>query len=104
MYFQNYDAESVNKVACKMEAAGQKPNVMVDMSHANSSKDHKNQPSVCTALAKQVALADTHSIQCQIVYQVANDQKGLMGVMIESHINAGSQKLKPGQTDVSSLK
>mmetsp|Transcript_6714 Transcript_6714/g.16432 ORF Transcript_6714/g.16432 Transcript_6714/m.16432 type:complete len:804 (+) Transcript_6714:311-2722(+) len=87
MYFQNYDAETVGKVASKMEAAGQRPNVMIDLSHANSCKDHKNQPSVCSAVSKQIA----------------NNQKGLMGVMIESHLKAGSQKLKPGKTDVSTL-
>eukprot|EP00471_Norrisiella_sphaerica_P002332 CAMPEP_0184477886 /NCGR_PEP_ID=MMETSP0113_2-20130426/15_1 /TAXON_ID=91329 /ORGANISM="Norrisiella sphaerica, Strain BC52" /LENGTH=798 /DNA_ID=CAMNT_0026855485 /DNA_START=42 /DNA_END=2438 /DNA_ORIENTATION=- len=88
MYFQNYDAESVSKVAAKMEAAGQRPNIMIDFSHANSCKDHKNQPSVCDAVCAQIAA----------------DQKGLMGVMIESHINEGAQKLSPGKTDVSTLK
>jgi len=54
MYFQNYDADTVSKVASKMEGAGQIPNIMIDMSHANSCKDHKNQPSVCKAVCKQV--------------------------------------------------
>mmetsp|Transcript_14531 Transcript_14531/g.29379 ORF Transcript_14531/g.29379 Transcript_14531/m.29379 type:complete len:800 (-) Transcript_14531:280-2679(-) len=88
MWCQNYDEDSVNQVCKKMEAAGLRPNVMVDMSHANSCKDHKNQPSVCEAICKQLE----------------NGQNGLMGVMIESHIKAGNQKLKPGVTDVKTLK
>ncbi|GAB5354146.1 hypothetical protein AAMO2058_000094800 [Amorphochlora amoebiformis] len=88
MYFQNYDENTIKKVAKKMEGAGMRPNIMVDLSHANSSKDHKNQPSVCESVCTMIG----------------KGEKGLMGVMIESHINAGNQKLKPGKTDVCSLK
>eukprot|EP00472_Partenskyella_glossopodia_P013594 CAMPEP_0197541338 /NCGR_PEP_ID=MMETSP1318-20131121/67104_1 /TAXON_ID=552666 /ORGANISM="Partenskyella glossopodia, Strain RCC365" /LENGTH=798 /DNA_ID=CAMNT_0043100501 /DNA_START=17 /DNA_END=2413 /DNA_ORIENTATION=+ len=88
MYFQNYDETTVQKVVDKMKASGLQGKVMVDMSHANSCKDHKNQPTVCKAICKQLEAG----------------QNGLMGVMIESHLNPGNQKLKPGVTDVSSLK
>lgn len=43
----------------------------------NSSKDHRNQPKVAAAIAEQIA----------------NGEEFIMGVMIESHINEGSQKV-----------
>ena len=50
---------------------------MVDCSHGNSEKNHKNQPKVAAALAEQIA----------------NGENAIMGVMIESHINEGNQKV-----------
>eukprot|EP00468_Gymnochlora_sp_CCMP2014_P008103 CAMPEP_0167757534 /NCGR_PEP_ID=MMETSP0110_2-20121227/9977_1 /TAXON_ID=629695 /ORGANISM="Gymnochlora sp., Strain CCMP2014" /LENGTH=799 /DNA_ID=CAMNT_0007643731 /DNA_START=36 /DNA_END=2435 /DNA_ORIENTATION=+ len=88
MYHQNYDEGTIKTVIEKMKGAGLRPNVMIDFSHANSCKDHKNQPNVCDAVCKQIA----------------SGQKAIMGVMIESHLVEGNQKLKPGQTDVSTLK
>ncbi|KLU89295.1 hypothetical protein MAPG_08269, partial [Magnaporthiopsis poae ATCC 64411] len=49
----------------------------VDCSHGNSLKDHRNQPKVAATLAEQIAKGET----------------GIMGVMIESNIGEGSQKV-----------
>ncbi|KAJ2371488.1 3-deoxy-7-phosphoheptulonate synthase [Coemansia sp. RSA 2607] len=50
---------------------------MVDCSHGNSSKDHRNQPKVCSDIAKQVAAGN----------------QSIVGVMIESNINEGRQNI-----------
>ncbi|HMG84730.1 MAG TPA: 3-deoxy-7-phosphoheptulonate synthase, partial [Terracidiphilus sp.] len=77
----NYTAESVAQTSKAMEAAGLQPRIMIDCSHANSNKDHLRQPIVCHDLAAQVA-AGNHNI---------------IGVMIESNLVSGAQKLVPGQ-------
>lgn len=84
----NYDAESVAKAAASLEKAGVDPAIMIDCSHANSQKKHKNQPIVAADIAKQLAAGDTK----------------IRGVMVESHLSEGAQKLDPGKTDPSSLK
>mmetsp|Transcript_11231 Transcript_11231/g.20755 ORF Transcript_11231/g.20755 Transcript_11231/m.20755 type:complete len:380 (-) Transcript_11231:98-1237(-) len=84
----NFDEESV-KAACKvMESSGLEPRVMVDCSHGNSKKDHKNQAGVAEEVCRQIAAGD----------------KSIIGFMIESHLFEGKQKLEPGQTDLSTLK
>ncbi|MEO7939016.1 MAG: 3-deoxy-7-phosphoheptulonate synthase [Burkholderiaceae bacterium] len=83
----NYDADSV-AAACKaLTAAGLPPTLMVDCSHANSSKQHEKQLDVARAIASQVA-GGSHSV---------------FGVMVESHLNAGAQKFTPGKDDPQSL-
>ena len=83
----NYDAVSV-AAACKDLVAAKLPaSLMVDCSHANSSKQHQKQIEVAGDIAAQIA-GGSHSI---------------FGVMIESHINAGAQKFTPGKDDVSKL-
>jgi 3-deoxy-7-phosphoheptulonate synthase len=83
----NYDAESV-AAACKdLEASKLHPSLMVDFSHANSSKQHEKQLDV----AKDIA------------GQISGGSKSVFGVMIESHIVAGAQKFTPGKDDVSQL-
>lgn len=52
---------------------------MIDCSHGNSSKNHRNQPIVASSIAQQVAAGDF----------------SITGVMIESHINEGNQKVGP---------
>ena len=83
----NYDAASV-AAACKdLEAAKLPATLMVDCSHANSSKQHEKQLDVARDIASQIA-GGSHSV---------------FGVMIESHINAGAQKFTPGKDDASAL-
>jgi 3-deoxy-7-phosphoheptulonate synthase len=77
----NYTAESVAETAAQMEKAGLQPRIMIDFSHANSSKDYRRQATVCHDVAGQIAGGD----------------KRIMGVMIESNLVAGAQPLKPGQ-------
>ncbi len=77
----NYDADSVKAVAEALTKAGLAPRVMVDASHANSGKNHENQPAVVAEIAAQVATGASP----------------IMGVMIESNLVAGRQDIVPGQ-------
>ena len=77
----NYDAPSV-EAACKDVASnGLASRIMIDASHANSSKNPANQVPVCADIAKQIAEGDSR----------------IVGVMIESHLVAGRQDLVPGK-------
>ena len=79
----NYDAASV-AAACKdLEKAKLPTTLMVDCSHANSSKQHEKQVEVAADIATQIA-AGSHSV---------------FGVMVESHLKAGAQKFTPGKDD-----
>jgi len=77
----NYDSASIDKVSEELEEAGLSPNVMIDFSHANSSKQYKVQLDVGMDVAKQI---------------VAGDRR-IFGVMIESHLLAGRQDIVEGQ-------
>lgn len=76
----NYDADSVASTAQQMEKTGVAPRIMVDCSHANSSKDHRKQAAVCRDVCGQLTAGESR----------------IMGVMIESNLVAGAQKLVPG--------
>ncbi|VTU14105.1 Phospho-2-dehydro-3-deoxyheptonate aldolase, Phe-sensitive [Variovorax sp. SRS16] len=83
----NYDAQSV-AAACKdLEAAKLPATLMVDCSHANSSKQHQKQVDV----AKDIAA------------QVAGGSRSVFGLMVESHLHAGAQKFTPGKDRVDGL-
>ncbi len=83
----NYDAASV-AAACKdLEAAKLPATLMVDCSHANSSKQHEKQVEVARDIARQVA----------------SGSRSVFGLMVESHLNAGAQKFTPGKDDSKSL-
>ncbi len=84
----NYDAASVAAAAQELEAAKLTPRLMVDCSHANSSKQHERQLDVARDIAGQVA----------------GGSRGIFGAMIESHIEAGAQKFTPGKDRVADLK
>lgn len=77
----NYDAASINAAAQELANAGLAQRLMIDASHANSSKNAKNQPLVCADVASQIS---------------GGDQR-IMGVMIESHLVAGRQDLGDGK-------
>ncbi len=74
----NYDTESVNIAAEGLEAAGLTPHIMIDLSHANSRKQHAKQLDVGRDVAGQVARGD----------------KRILGVMIESFLVEGKQSWK----------
>lgn len=78
----NFDAHSVDAAAKELAAAGLEQRIMIDFSHANSQKDPQKQLAVNTDVAAQIS---------------AGDQR-ISGVMIESHLVAGRQDLKPGCT------
>jgi len=77
----NFDAESVGQVCTDLADAGLRPQVMIDLSHANSSKQYQRQIEVGQDVARQIAAGDER----------------IMGVMIESHLTPGRQDLVPGK-------
>ena len=77
----NYDAVSVEQVAEGLVKAELKPNIMIDFSHANSLKQCQ----------RQLIVGD------DVAQQIANGDHRIMGVMIESHLKAGNQKVVEGQ-------
>ena len=77
----NYTIEAVAEVCARLEKCKLKPQVMIDCSHANSQKDHTRQPAVCRDVAGQIAKGEGR----------------ILGLMIESNLVAGAQKLAPGK-------
>ena len=77
----NYDAASVDAACKELAASGLAQRVMVDFSHANSSKDYRRQVDVCSDVARQLS----------------GGERRIVGVMVESHINGGRQDLAPGK-------
>jgi len=78
----NYDAQSV-AAACQDLAKAHLPtSLMVDCSHANSSKQHEKQLDVARDIANQIA----------------GGSRSIFGVMVESHLLAGAQKFTPAKT------
>ena len=76
----NYSPETIVETVKMLEAEGLDGRLMVDCSHANSGKDHEQQPAVANAVARQVA----------------EGSKGIFGVMLESFLVGGRQDTKPG--------
>ncbi len=83
----NYDAHSVAAACQDLVAAKLPASLMVDCSHANSSKQHEKQKDVASDIAAQIA-GGSHSV---------------FGVMIESHLQAGAQKFTAGKDLPSTL-
>ncbi|QPN62496.1 3-deoxy-7-phosphoheptulonate synthase [Synechococcus sp. CBW1004] len=84
----NFHREAVEEAAGRLAADGLPARLMVDCSHGNSNKDYRRQGEVLRSVAEQLRGGSTH----------------LMGVMLESHLVAGNQKipndlsqLDPGQ-------
>ena len=83
----NYDRDSV-QAACDDLAASKLPQrLMIDFSHANSSKQHEKQLEVARDVAAQIASGSTQ----------------VFGVMIESHLQGGAQKFTPGKDPIHAL-
>ncbi|MBT0570293.1 3-deoxy-7-phosphoheptulonate synthase [Curvibacter sp. CHRR-16] len=77
----NYSAAHVDAACALLKAAGLREQVMIDVSHANSSKQHARQITVAQDVASQIAAGD----------------KRITGMMIESHLCEGRQDIVPGQ-------
>jgi 3-deoxy-7-phosphoheptulonate synthase len=75
--YPNYDEESVLSASSLLEIAGLQPNVVIDCSHANSNKDHNRQPIVFR----------------EAIRQRVEGNEGVIGLMLESHINEGNQPM-----------
>ncbi|KAL5606515.1 hypothetical protein BROUX41_002918 [Berkeleyomyces rouxiae] len=73
----NFDKENVQAAKEILTKKGQKQAIMIDCSHGNSNKDHRNQPKVAKVIGEQLREGET----------------SIIGVMIESNINEGNQKV-----------
>ena len=80
----NYDSVSVQLAESELEKAGLAKNIMVDCSHANSNKNHELQPLVLE----------------NVTQQVVEGSRSIMGVMIESNIGPGNQKIPANLADL----
>jgi 3-deoxy-7-phosphoheptulonate synthase len=76
----NYDAAHVATACDALRAAGLREQVMIDVSHGNSRKQHQRQIAVASDVAAQIAAGE----------------RRISGVMIESHLKEGRQDLTPG--------
>lgn len=73
----NYSAESIGDACEQLNAAGLPPRVLVDCSHANSGKDHRQQSLVWN----------------DVIAQRAAGNESIVGLMLESNLHAGRQDL-----------
>lgn len=73
----NFDKESVQAAKKTLSEKGQKQAIMIDCSHGNSQKNHNNQPKVAKVIGDQLR----------------EGEKSIIGVMIESNIHEGNQKV-----------
>lgn len=80
----NYDSVSVTMCEKELEAAKVSSNIMIDCSHSNSNKNHDLQPLVMN----------------NVVNQILEGNRSIIGVMIESNIGAGSQKIPDSLADL----
>ena len=77
----NFDAASVSSACDELAKSGLAQRVMIDFSHANSSKQYQKQRDVATDVASQLAAGDAR----------------IVGVMVESHLNPGRQDIVAGK-------
>ncbi|WP_046472020.1 3-deoxy-7-phosphoheptulonate synthase [Allosalinactinospora lopnorensis] len=73
----NFDTGNVDAALEVIKGSGLPRRLMIDASHANSGKDHKRQPAVVESVAAQIT----------------DGQQGIVGVMLESYLVEGAQKL-----------
>lgn len=74
----NYKSHDIDSASEILQASGLLDTIMVDMSHGNSSKQHKKQLEVCEDISNQISLGESR----------------ITGVMIESNIEEGNQSAK----------
>ncbi|KAG1468647.1 hypothetical protein G6F56_003711 [Rhizopus delemar] len=75
----NFEATYVKETKEMLEKSGLPASVMIDCSHGNSNKDHRNQPKVAQCIADQIS----------------QGEDALVGVMLESHLEEGKQSVPP---------
>ena len=73
----NYDPESIKTTSNILIEKNLDPKIVIDMSHGNSKKIHSNQIIVCESICSQINKGDSN----------------ILGVMVESNIKSGKQKL-----------
>jgi 3-deoxy-7-phosphoheptulonate synthase len=76
----NYAKTDVDAACALLQGAGLREQVMIDVSHANSSKQH----------ARQIVVAG------EVAAQIAAGERRITGIMIESHLKEGRQDIQPG--------
>lgn len=82
-YSTNYDIHDVQMVGVFMNESNLRKNIMIDCSHGNSGKDYKRQKEVFNYVCKQIE----------------KKYMSVIGMMLESNINEGNQKLVFGKKE-----
>lgn len=77
----NYDAASVARACATLSQSGLPARLVIDCSHANSSKDYARQPAVAADIAQQIAAGSP----------------SICGLMLESHLVEGRQDIVNGR-------
>jgi 3-deoxy-7-phosphoheptulonate synthase len=77
----NYDRDTIHKSATLLKEQNHPCRIMVDCSHGNSRKNPENQPKVAKSMAQLIS----------------EENNPVFGVMLESNLKSGSQKVIPGQ-------
>ncbi len=80
----NYDSVSVSVCEQQLNKAGVNTNIMVDCSHANSNKNHELQPLVME----------------NVTNQILEGNKSIVGIMVESNLLAGNQKISSNRDEM----
>lgn len=80
----NYSAQDVAECEKQMQDAGLKPALMIDCSHGNSNKDYRRQPLVVESAIEQIKAGN----------------RSIIGLMLESHLNEGSQPSEQPRSDM----
>ena len=80
----NFDSVSVAEAEATLDKAGLPQNLIVDCSHANSHKNHEHQPLVARDVANQID----------------EGNRSIIGIMLESHLNAGNQSVPADLDDL----
>lgn len=80
----NYDSVSIAVAEQELRKAGLSTNIMVDCSHANSNKNHELQPLVMD----------------NISHQIIDGNQSIIGIMVESNIGAGNQKISSNRDEL----
>ena len=80
----NYDPEDVAQCEKEMVKAGLRPALMIDCSHGNSNKDYRRQPGVAESA----------------IAQIKDGNRSIIGLMLESHINEGSQSSEQPRSEM----
>ena len=76
----NYDSVSITLCEDELRKSGLKPNIVVDCSHGNSLKNYRLQPLVMK----------------DCMHQIAEGNQSIIGVMLESNLKPGNQKMTSG--------
>jgi 3-deoxy-7-phosphoheptulonate synthase len=75
--FSNYDSDSIQQALQMLERAGLPVRLMIDCSHGNCQKNHEKQ----------------HDVFMSILAQIERGNDKIFGLMLESHLESGSQPM-----------